>query len=100
MTTPFVRRTPPLTGALVKVALSLAGRAGSRLAAALARRRRRPSPRTTAACEPLRPRPGRPPRSLPGPSHCPRPRLPPCPLTSAAWRSGRENAGTGARACH
>lgn len=36
LTTPFARRTPPLTGALVKVALSLAGRPGSRLAARLA----------------------------------------------------------------
>ena len=29
LTTPFARRTPPLTGALVKVALALAGRPGS-----------------------------------------------------------------------
>ena len=36
LTTPFARRTPPLTGALVKVALSVAGRAGARLAAGLA----------------------------------------------------------------
>jgi transposase len=36
LTTPFARRTPPLTGALVKVALALAGRPGSRLAAELA----------------------------------------------------------------
>jgi transposase len=36
LTTPFARRTPPLTGALVKVALPLAGRAGARLAAGLA----------------------------------------------------------------
>lgn len=36
LATPFARRTPPLTGALVKVALSVAGRAGSRLAARLA----------------------------------------------------------------
>lgn len=36
LTTPFARRTPPLTGALVKVALSVAGRAGSRLATGLA----------------------------------------------------------------
>ena len=33
LTTPFARCTPPLTGALVKVALSLAGRPGPRLAA-------------------------------------------------------------------
>ena len=33
---PFARRTPPLTGALAKVALALAGRPGSRLAAELA----------------------------------------------------------------
>jgi hypothetical protein len=36
LTTPFARRTPPLTGALVKVTLALAGRPGSRLAAELA----------------------------------------------------------------
>ena len=36
LTTPFARRTPPLTAALVKVALALAGRPGSRLAAELA----------------------------------------------------------------
>lgn len=36
LTTPFARRTPPLTGALAEVALSLAGRPGARLAAALA----------------------------------------------------------------
>lgn len=36
LTTPFARRTPPLTGALVKVALALVGRPGSRLAAELA----------------------------------------------------------------
>lgn len=36
LTTPFARRTPLLTEALVKVALSLAGRAGARLAAGLA----------------------------------------------------------------
>jgi hypothetical protein len=36
LTTPFARRTPPMTGALVKVALLLAGRPGSRLAAELA----------------------------------------------------------------
>jgi transposase len=36
LTTPFARRTPPLTGALAKVALALAGRPGSRLAAELA----------------------------------------------------------------
>ncbi len=36
LTTPFARRTPPLTRALVKVALALAGRPGSRLAAELA----------------------------------------------------------------
>ena len=36
LTTPSARRTPPLTGALVKVALSLAGRAGARLATGLA----------------------------------------------------------------
>jgi transposase len=36
LTTPFARRTPPLTEALVKVALALAGRPGSRLAAELA----------------------------------------------------------------
>jgi transposase len=36
LTTPFARRTPPLTGALVDVALALAGRPGSRLAAKLA----------------------------------------------------------------
>jgi hypothetical protein len=36
LTTPFARRTPPLTEALVKVALSLAGRPGSRLSAELA----------------------------------------------------------------
>ena len=36
LTTPFARRTPPLTGALVEVALALGGRPGSRLAAKLA----------------------------------------------------------------
>jgi transposase len=36
LTAPFARRTPPLTGALVKVALALAGRPGSRLSAELA----------------------------------------------------------------
>jgi transposase len=36
LTTPFARRTPTLTQALVKVALALAGRPGSRLAAELA----------------------------------------------------------------
>ncbi|HEX3957475.1 MAG TPA: ISL3 family transposase [Trebonia sp.] len=36
LTTPFARRTPPLTGSLVKVALALAGRPGARLAAELA----------------------------------------------------------------
>ena len=36
LTTPFARRTPPLTEVLVKVALALAGRPGSRLAAELA----------------------------------------------------------------
>jgi hypothetical protein len=36
LTTPFARRTPPMTGALVRVALALAGRPGSRLAAELA----------------------------------------------------------------
>jgi hypothetical protein len=36
LTTPFARRTPSLTEALVKVALSLAGRPGSRLSAKLA----------------------------------------------------------------
>jgi DNA-binding NarL/FixJ family response regulator len=36
LTTPFARRTPPLTGALAEVALALAGRPGSRLAAKLA----------------------------------------------------------------
>ncbi|MGH3296997.1 MAG: transposase family protein [Trebonia sp.] len=36
LTTPFARRTPPLTDALAKVALALAGRPGSRLAAKLA----------------------------------------------------------------
>jgi transposase len=36
LTTPFARRTPPMTGALVKVALALAGRPGSKLAAELA----------------------------------------------------------------
>lgn len=36
LTTPFARRTPPLIGALVEVALALAGRPGSRLAAKLA----------------------------------------------------------------
>jgi transposase len=36
LTTPFARRTPPLTEALAKVALALAGRPGSRLAAELA----------------------------------------------------------------
>lgn len=36
LTTPFARRTPPLADALVKVALALAGRPGSRLAAELA----------------------------------------------------------------
>jgi transposase len=35
LTTPFSRRTPPLTEALVKVALALAGRPGSRLAVKL-----------------------------------------------------------------
>jgi transposase len=35
LTTPFARRTPSLTEALVKVALSLAGRPGSRLSAKL-----------------------------------------------------------------
>jgi hypothetical protein len=35
LTTPFARRTPPLTGALIRVALALAGRPGSRLAAGL-----------------------------------------------------------------
>jgi transposase len=35
LTTPFARRTPPLTGALAKVALALAGRPGSRLVAEL-----------------------------------------------------------------
>jgi transposase len=36
LTTPFARRTPPLTDALAEVALALAGRPGSRLAAKLA----------------------------------------------------------------
>lgn len=36
LTAPFARRTPQLTEALVKVALALAGRPGSRLAAELA----------------------------------------------------------------
>jgi transposase len=36
LTTPFARRTPPLAGALADVALALAGRPGSRLAAKLA----------------------------------------------------------------
>jgi transposase len=36
LTAPFARRTPTLTKALVKVAVSVAGRAGSRLAAGLA----------------------------------------------------------------
>lgn len=36
LTTPFARRTPPLTGALARVALTLAGRPGSRLATELA----------------------------------------------------------------
>jgi len=36
LTTPFARRTPPLTQALVRVALALAGRPGARLAARLA----------------------------------------------------------------
>jgi transposase len=36
LTAPFARRTPPLTEALVRVALALAGRPGSRLAAELA----------------------------------------------------------------
>ena len=36
LTTPFARRTPPLTEALADVALALAGRPGSRLAAKLA----------------------------------------------------------------
>jgi len=36
LTTPFARRTPPLTGTLADVALALAGRPGSRLAAKLA----------------------------------------------------------------
>jgi transposase len=36
LTTPFARRTPPLTKALAGVALALAGRPGSRLAAKLA----------------------------------------------------------------
>jgi transposase len=36
LTTPFARRTPPLTGALADVGLALAGRPGSRLAAKLA----------------------------------------------------------------
>jgi transposase len=36
LTTPFARRTPPLTEALADVALALAGRPGSRLAARLA----------------------------------------------------------------
>jgi transposase len=36
LTTPFARRTPPLTDALADVALALAGRPGSRLAAKLA----------------------------------------------------------------
>ena len=36
LTIPFARRTPALTGALADVALTLAGRPGSRLAAKLA----------------------------------------------------------------
>jgi transposase len=36
LTTPFARRTPPLTGALAGIALALAGRPGSRLAGKLA----------------------------------------------------------------
>jgi transposase len=36
LTTPFARRIPPLADALVKVALALAGRPGSRLAAKVA----------------------------------------------------------------
>jgi transposase len=36
LTTPFALRTPPLTGALARVALALAGRPGSRLAGKLA----------------------------------------------------------------
>lgn len=36
LTTPFARRTPPLTESLAKVALALAGRPGSRLSAKLA----------------------------------------------------------------
>jgi hypothetical protein len=36
LTTPFARGTPPMTGALVKVALALVRRPGSRLAAELA----------------------------------------------------------------
>lgn len=36
LTTPFARRTPPLTAALARVALSLAGRPGARLSADLA----------------------------------------------------------------
>ena len=36
LTTPFARRTPPLTDALVDIALALAGRSGARLAAKLA----------------------------------------------------------------
>jgi transposase len=36
LTTPFARRTPPLTGALAEVALARAGRPGSRLAGKLA----------------------------------------------------------------
>jgi hypothetical protein len=36
LTTPFARRTPPLTGALAGIALTLAGRPGSRLARKLA----------------------------------------------------------------
>jgi transposase len=36
LTTPFARRTPPLTSALAEVALALAGRPGSRLAGKLA----------------------------------------------------------------
>jgi transposase len=36
LTTPFARRTPPLTSALAEVALALAGRPGSRLASKLA----------------------------------------------------------------
>jgi hypothetical protein len=36
LTAPFARRTPPLTEALAEVALALAGRPGSRLAAKIA----------------------------------------------------------------